>query len=236
MTKELSTKVTKLDLDFILDNCFKPALWDKQWTIFNYDGYVITFEVASIDTKRKSVRCFLKLLAPQKSYGPSWSEDINFQKDHRNLGVIQKGINGSIFRWLIRMEEAGEIMKTTAYKEAKDYEDQLKGLAKEKAEALLDELNISNEDVREAYIDSQENKASTSAFTSEVLRLYEGSKLTKLYLSYALFANEEESYKKYKKIARANGFKIGDLRKEIKAELAKIESGEMYENLELDPV
>jgi len=161
---------------------------------------------------------------------------MNFQKEHRNLEVIEKGINGKIIRWLIEWEERKLIKETSAYKEAEQYEDDFNDLIEEKAKDLLDELGITNEDIRDAYIESQKDKLSTSQFTERVLETYKGTKLPKLYMSYCLFANDKETYDKYKKIAKLNGFKVGDLRKEIKAELNKIEIGEMYDEIELDEV
>ena len=234
---ELSTKVTKLDLNFISDNCFKPALWDKTWTIFAYDGWKITFELQSINTKSKQVGYVLKLYKPNRTYNcQSGTGEINFQKEHRNLEVIQKGLDGKILRWLIEWEERNMIRETTAYIEADDYEQELLKTVKQKAEDLLDELGITNEEIRDAYIDSQENKYSTDEYTDKVFYLYKGTKLTKLYMSYCLFTGDKENYDKYKKIAKLNGFKIGDTRKEIKAQLDKIEYGDMYEELEMDEV
>ena len=239
MTKQLSTKVSRLDLNFILDNCFKPNLWDKVWTIFIYNGWKITFELSSIDVKSKKVYYSLKIYNPNDVnpyYVTSTSGDINFQKEHRNLDVIQKGINNKILRYLIDIEERALIRNTTAYKEAKEYERDYNDLIEKKATDLLDELGISNEDIRSAYVDSQVNKLSTSKFTDDVYKLYKGSKLTKLYMSYCLFVSDKDNYDSFKKIAKLNGFKVGDLRKEIKENLAKIEIGEMYDDLEMDTV
>lgn len=234
---ELSTKVTKLDLNFILDNCFRPSLWDKVWTIFSYDGYKITFELNSINTKSKSVGYVVKLYSPNKTWAAQSSTgDMNFQKEHRNLEVIEKGLNGKILRWLIEWQERELIRKTTAYKEAYEYENQLENIAEQKAKDLLDKLGITNEDIRDAYIDSQKSKHSTSQFTDMVFKTYKGTKLSKLYMSYCLFTRDKENYDKYKKIAKLNGFKIGDTRKEIKEQLDKIEYGEMYEELEMDAI
>ena len=232
---EISTKITRLDLNFILDNCYKPSLWDKVWTIFVYDGWRITFELNSINTKNKQLNFYLKLYEPNRSYHcNSTGDNMNFQKEHRNLEVIQKGINGSILRWLLEWHERTIIQKTESYQQAYSYQNQLEALAEEKAIALLDELNITNSDIREAYIDSQKEKHKTSKYTEEVMQLYKGTKLTKLLMSYCLFTNDKTNYEKYRKIAKLNGFKVGDVRKEIKAELDKIESGEMYEELEMD--
>ena len=234
---EISTKITRLDLNFILDNCYKPSLWDKVWTIFAYDGWKITFELNSINTKNKQVSFTIKLYEPNKSYHcTSTSDSMNFQKEHRNLEVIQKGINGSILRWVLEWHERVIISKTESYQQAYSYQNQLEELAEEKATALLDELGITNEDIREAYIDSQKGKHKTSKYTEAVMELYKGTKLTKLLMSYCLFADDKNNYAKYRKIAKLNGFKVGDVRKEIKSELDKLESGEMYEELEMDNI
>lgn len=234
---ELSTKVTKLDLNFILDNCFRPSLWDKVWTIFSYDGWKVTFELTSINTKTKSVGYVVKLYQPNKTWVAQTSTgDMNFQKEHRNLEVIEKGLNGKVLRWLIEWQERVLIRETTAYKEAYEYEVQLEEVAEQKAKDLLDELGITNEDIRDAYIDSQKSKHSTSQYTDMVFKTYKGTKLSKLYMSYCLFTRDKENYDKYKKIAKLNGFKIGDTRKEIKEQLDKIEYGEMYEELEMDAI
>jgi len=55
-------------------------------------------------------------------------------------------------------------------------------------------------------------------------------------MAYALFSNDKENYEKYKKIAKLNGFKVGDLRKEIKGNLNRLEIGEMQKEIELDEV
>jgi len=227
---ELSTKITRLDLDYILDNCFKPALWDKKWTIFKYGKYKITFEIRSIDVKNKQVTCNLRLTW-NDSYVNSQdtSYEINFQKEHRNLQVIQSGMNGRIYRWLIEWAERYFIRDTDAYKEAENYEDKLIQNAKARAIHYLNEKAVDDEEIRKAYIESEETRASTCRFTDQVFENYKGSKLTSLFLSYALFSGDEEAYEKYKKLAKARGFKIGHMRKEIEAELAKIEFGEMEE-------
>ena len=225
---ELSTKITRLDLDYILDNCFKPALWDKQWTIFKYGNYKITFEIWSIDVKRKQVHCTLRLFDSKGSFYPRDTDyEINFQPENRNLQVIQSGLNGKIYRWLIETAEQWLIMQTPAYQEAQNYQARLVELAEEKAIALLNEQNITDEDVREAYIGKKRDDAYTWKYTVRVDEDYKGSKLTSLFLAYALFADDKEHYEYYKKLAKVRGFKLGKLRKEIKAELAKIESGEM---------
>lgn len=230
MNNDLSTKIVRLDLDFILDNCFKPALWDKEWTIFKYDGYRITIGISNIDVRRKQVSCAIKLYKEGEHHdwaAQSDSYEINFQKEHRNLEVIQKGLNGRIFRWLLEWEERHLIQETVAYQEAEAFQEKLESRAKEMAEAYLDEKGIEDDEIREAYIERMIDNANTSKYTDEVYEAYKGSKLPKLFLSYALFAEDEEAYAKYKKLARANGFKIGHLRSEIKAEFAKIEAGEM---------
>jgi hypothetical protein len=230
MTNELSTKITRLDLNFILDNCFKPMLWDKQWTIFKYGKYKITFEISYINVKGKKVTCKLRLFE-NENQNCDTDYEINFQKENRNFEVIQNGINGKVFRWLIESAERMLITKTDAYREADIYQNKLVEAAETNAISFLDEQKIACEEIRDVYISSKRSDAYTWKFTQRVLDDYKGSKLTSLFLAYALFADDNTNYDMYKKLAVARGFKIGHLRKEIKAELAKLESGEMNKTL-----
>lgn len=231
MTKEISTKITRLDLDFILSNCFKPYLWKHTWTIFAYDGWEVKFYITRIDTRENKMWYTIELYKDGHWKSSSTYNYMNFLEEHRNLTVLQNELNGVITKRVMEYAEQNIIRETQAYKEAKEYEDELLELAKEAAENLLDELNITNNDIRDAYIDSQTSNAETSEYTTRILTLYRGTKLTKLYLAYCLFADDKKRYEDYKKIAKANGFKIGETRKEIKSDLAKIESGEMYDEL-----
>ena len=49
MTKQLSTKLYKLNFRELIDNATNRAYWTKKWEIFQYDGISITFILDSID-------------------------------------------------------------------------------------------------------------------------------------------------------------------------------------------
>lgn len=231
----ISTKVVKLDINFILDNFHRPALWDKKWTIFEYDGYTVTFQLQQINTQSKSVYYELKLYRQGNLLSVSYYNSISVHKDHRNIKVIQQGISGRVID-IISYYEMDIIKMTTAYREAEGLERDIVLEAREKAEALLDELSITNDEIREAYIDAQESKHKTSQYTSNVLRLYQYKKTLKLYYAYALYSGEKPRIDKFKEISKLNGFKVGALRKEIKEQLDLIEKGDFKDTLEMDKI
>ena len=55
MSYQVSTSVVKLDLNYILDNFFKPSLWKKTWTVFAYDKYEVKVNLSSIYPKSQNV-------------------------------------------------------------------------------------------------------------------------------------------------------------------------------------
>lgn len=232
---EISTKVVKLDINFILDNFYKPNLWGKTWTIFEWDGYKITFTIHTINTEFGSLYYRLKLHKDGATLARSSYNPISYQKEHRNIKVIQKGISGAAIR-LIGDYEKDLIRITNAYQEAEALEHKIELEAEAKAEALLDELEITNEEIREAYIESQKQKHETSEYTSNVLDVYQYKKCLKLYYSYALFSGETDRIDKFKNIAKLNGFKVGALRKEIKEKLDLIQTGDFSDTLEMDEI
>lgn len=231
-TYELSTKVTKLDLDFILDNCFKPKMWDEVWTIFAYGDFKITFEIQSIYTQSRCMYYRVTLYEKGRKI-TSDLDSINMKKEHRNMKVILQGINGQVYRHLFNYKETTLIYKTQAYQEAQDLQQAREDRVREMANKFLDELEIKNMEVRDAYIESRVDKIEDKYLnTGAVLDVYRDTKILPLRMSYALFTEDEDKYKYYSEKARVNGFAVGDIRKEIKAELAKLKVREMDKDLE----
>lgn len=232
---EISTKVVKLDLNIILDNFYKPALWDKKWTIFEYDGYTVTFQLQQINTQSKSIYYEVKLYREGLLLSGSYYNNISVHKDHRNIKVIQQGISGRVID-IISYYEKNIITMTAAYQEADSLQRHIIDQAREKAEALLDELEITNDEIREAYVEAQESKHKTSDYTDRVLELYRYKKTLKLYYAYALYSGEKARIDKFKEVAKLNGFKVGAIRKEVKEQLDHIQKGDFKDTLEMDKI
>lgn len=233
MKNAVSTKVVKLDLDFILDNFWKPVLWGKTWTIFEYNGYRVTIEIESIYPKYSRVWFYIRL------YGQTGKElntemfGINFEKGNRNLTAIQNRIDGAVWNVFVAFEK-DQIRMRSAYQETLELQRIAKDTYEEKANDFLDELGIENEEVREAYVIAQRGKVDYSDKLLKILDEYKYTIMHKELMGFALFADSERLLERTEDFGRLNGFKIGAIRKEIKKELESIEIGDFYETIELD--
>lgn len=239
MSRELSTQVVRLDLDFILDNFTNKKLWEKTWTIFEYDGVSVTIKLDSILIKRKQVDFRIDIDLGdyfERHYNiKCYSSDyyylsIPYTKEHRNVDLFKKQIlNKIIFGY--NSLETFLLYKTPIVQEAIDADDEFDEKLRDIANEFLDNLNINNESVREAYIEKYVDNADKPNFTSKMLKQYRDTKIYKLALMTALFFDVESVINEYSNIAKLNGFKVGALRKEAKQLLEKLEDDEFIEEL-----
>lgn len=200
MNNDLSLQISKLDFDFILDNCLKPKLWDKTWTIFRYGDYKVVLNIVKIEPEDRDIRFRVQLISPEDSYSPQWVS-LSYEKENRNLIVAIKRLNNTVFN-CFRTYEIYKTFDLPVYREAIAYERAFKDTIAEQAGQLLDSLNITNEDIREAYIDNQVDKLQTTEYTEKVIEDYKGKIMTSLYLSYCLFVQDQESYDYFKALAK----------------------------------
>ena len=229
---ELSSKVVRLDFDYILRNCHLPWFWKKKWSIFQYGEFEIKFALSSIDIENNKLTYKTELYKQGELVGVDRWNGINMDEANRNIQVITKTFNGTIYRYLLKSYEAGLIGKTSAFLNAKKLEESKVKLAGIKAKQKLDSLEIKDKKIRKAYIDRQKQNATISEYTSEVLEQYEGTLIPELYLSYALFTDEKERYTQYCGMSELNEEAITTLSANIQEQLDKIEQGTMEITLE----
>ena len=229
---ELSSKVVRLDFDYILRNCHLPWFWKKKWSIFQYGEFEIKFALSSIDIENNKLTYKTELYKQGELVGVDRWNGINMDEANRNIQVITKTFNGTIYRYLLKSYEARLIGKTSAFLNDKKLEESKVKLAGIKAKQKLDSLEIKDKKIRKAYIDRQKQNATISEYTSEVLEQYEGTLIPELYLSYALFTDEKERYTQYCGMSELNEEAITTLSANIQEQLDKIEQGTMEITLE----
>lgn len=229
---ELSSKVVKLDFDYILRNCHLPWFWKKKWSIFQYGQFEIKFALSAIDIEGNKLTYKTELYKNGDLVNTDRWNSINMDEANRNIPVITKGFNGTVYRYLLKGYEVGLIGKTSAYENAKKLQDSKVELARAKAEQKLDNLGIKDKKIRKAYIDRQGSNANTNEHVDAVIRQYEGTLIPELYLSYALFTDEKEKYAQYCEISNLNEDSLLALSTGIQEQLDKIEQGTMEITLE----
>lgn len=203
MSYQVSTSVVKLDLNYILDNFFKPSLWKKTWTVFAYDKYEVKVNLSAIFPKNQSVHFDISLFHKGLTVKENFIS-FNYDKGNRNLVAITNNFNGSIIR-LIEDYEERLIKRSWAYRKAEEVNDVRAEAYRKAAEEKLEELESLSiplidqfiDEISEMYIDSQVSKAYDFKTQNDLIYLNKGKVLKSLYLSYMLYAEMDERREKF---------------------------------------
>lgn len=155
MTTELSTHVVKINLKDIVDNVLNKDYWEKKWCVFDYNNVTIEIKLSSIDIARNRVS--LNISVTDNMSTSIWYKSqvgaVDFPLDRFEHDAFQKTVLGTIHRLIDEHELRYEI-NTSGYDELQKKENQYKEKSISKLVAELDELGITHEGVREAYIDN----------------------------------------------------------------------------------
>ena len=212
VSKALSTKVVKLDVDVILRNYTKPKFWKKEWLIFKSNIISLYAKINVIDIKRNIiqmriycdewVRC--KKLKKKVLISPYKREKyFDIPINHEDYSK-EKFTNDLLRRCLELIKEIEIIMieNYQEYKDAKwlksDYEDKLREIAEE----YLDSCGVSQDDIRDAYIDSYIWKCDIPDYTGNVINNFQYTVIPYEYLLIISFFGNKELYDNYSEKTR----------------------------------
>ena len=177
---ELAIKVYDIDYSFIIKNYLDKALWHKEWTLFVYKDVSFTISLWKIDVTDESISFKVRIKRGKYSdYDNFW-----FYTQQSSVKILKQQINGMMFRLMERLESY-LIRDEEDYIEIQDGEWDEKEALQRIAENFLDENGVTNDEIREVYID---NYVSNNSRTSEYLADYERSRqylvLSDLYLTF----------------------------------------------------
>ena len=141
---ELSCVVYKVDFKYLIENCLRRELWNKSWTVYNYDNLKIDLALYQIAVEENELHLSIK--------GTHSYFSVPMSKDHFNEVVFSKSLKRQIEQ-VIEVKENIAINALDVMKNAASYDDQLKNSLTERAEAFLDENGVTNSEIREVYID-----------------------------------------------------------------------------------
>lgn len=240
MEKGLILKKYEMDWQFIIDNYLDPELWQKKWTLFQYKEWIITIKLKSINCSENKVDFYLEIedKSPTRKYKYEWGYDndkssfeyISYSLKIDNIQFLIRKIQSAIWKLIYKMEQ--KYIRTL-----KIYEN-IENLSKQEiqeltkiAEDFLDSENVTNQDIRDAYIDNYVEKNKKIEDKLNVV-LYENEYMffTDFYLVYA------ESTKDKKMIEQAKNktnkvTDIEEIQKEVEEYMQKLETEEFKEEL-----
>ena len=186
-------KVWKMDYSFIIKNYLNPALWQKTWTLFEYKDFVITIKLTKIETE--NMRIVFRLNLRDNSRPNTWGdqEDVSYSLKGSSIKFLIKNINGAIFRMISYHERNHVLEDLPVYIDAKQQGDieieKLTVLASE----FLDDEGVTNEEIREAYIDKYVDKQNDK-YIQRLRSAYEYHLLTDFYLVFAESIGDDAKY------------------------------------------
>lgn len=145
-------KTYEIDYQFIIDNYTDPKLWDKVWNLFIFKNYVYTLTLSSIDVKKYEISFEMRLESDLDFYNHNKSTIIKHNLKNSTIEILKKQINGSMFtlaEWL----EKEVIQNSSEYQEIENSKYNERQYLEDIANEFLDDNGVTNNDIREVYID-----------------------------------------------------------------------------------
>lgn len=223
-------KVWKMDYSFIVKNYLNPALWQKTWTLFEYKDFVITIKLTKIETE--NMRIVFRLNLRDNSRPNTWGdqEDVSYSLKCSSIKFLIKSINGAIFRMISYHERNHVLEDLPVYIDAKQQGDieieKLTVLASE----FLDDEGVTNEEIREAYIDKYvDDNKQNDKYIQRLRSAYEYHLLTDFYLVFAESIGDDAKYQTVMDKLEEN--EIENVLKEINQYKTYIETDDYQEEM-----
>ena len=231
-------KVYDIDYSFIIKNYLNPEMWQKTWTLFQYKTFVLTLQLTYINCQDEKITLRVKIKdnSSEHEYVYDWgrnpdkdaSDDVYYSLKINNLYFLKNSVENSVFNAIERLEEYN-ILASKDYLDLKEMYSNEKDSLKKIAEDFLDANDVSNEDIREAYIDTYvSNNTQLDAYLTRMIDRKQHLVFPDLYLVFANATRNDKTIKKWEKILAENN-NIEELKTEILEYLEYMQS-EDFEN------
>lgn len=154
-------KVFDIDYSFIIKNYLDPKMWQKEWTLFEYKNFKISISLMYILCGDEKISFKVKVVDGlneekyEKSglfYANSDYTTVTYSLKVDNIETLKKSINSGA-EYVMKSLEKRILRNTDEYQEILRVKEEEKEKLTQLAEDFLDSENVSNGDIREAYID-----------------------------------------------------------------------------------
>ena len=220
-SNSLSTKLVYLDLETIMQNYRNPEFWKKEWLIFKNKELEIKWNITNINILENKIESCI-FVAPghitrggkkfnftysdyTRKTNYSWYSNVCRPIPIENSDYTQETLNRNILNTILKTMKSMEeefVKRTYEYYKASELEDEQREKLKEIAENFLDEEGVSNESIRDAYIDKYVSDNSNSDFTSEIIANAQFRFFKSAYLHVCSWFDNQETFEKYKKVLK----------------------------------
>lgn len=182
-------KQYNIDYDFLISNYLNKELWKKKWNLFVYKDNVFTLSLYSIYTQTDSIT--FEIRYNKLAYT---SQTISYYLNNTTIQVLKQQINGAIFRLMESYDE--ELCKRTqGYKDICDMSDEEYDALERTADEYLDSCGITQQDIREAYIDAYiRNNTRCDVHKCNYLYGHKYQQLTDMFIVFTKITNDKNRY------------------------------------------
>lgn len=153
METGLTLKVYKMNYEFLLKNYIDRKLWDMEWTLFEYKQYKVTMSLWTIFTRSEHLSLDIRLhYVCDNGFKDYLERTVTHSLKIPDVSFLKREINSAIFDLMSRVEKLTAIEHTNQYNILLDMRRDEKNTLTEIAEKFLDNCNVDNENIRDAYI------------------------------------------------------------------------------------
>lgn len=240
----ISTQIEYIDIKDILKNYKKSKYWKKKWCVFKTNQFKFNFSLREINIRDNEIKA--GVLYEQTvitrgnkhfAFSPWWWDattiTIPIDNPEYRQEAFERALVGAI-RTQIENIEKLVIYQTNDYKKAERSEVYYYDRVEELANAKLDEEHVTNEDIRDAYVDACRSNASCD-YKSRVILTKVKTVFPNLYLMLYSWFNRPDDFERAKeeileKQASLKSKLIG-IKREQWIQNDKIESEEINEEI-----
>lgn len=232
-------KVYDIDYSFIIKNYLNPEMWQKTWTLFQYKTFVVTLQIDYINCAEEKI-CFkvtLKDNSTENLYNYEWGKNTDkkayymayYSLKINDINFLKREINSRVFDCITLLEKYNILASEECAGLEYEYSNETE-LLTQIAERFLDDNGVSNEDIRDAYIDAYvNNNSKLDIYKSRLIETLQYQTFPDLYLVYANATGDEKVIKKWEEILNENN-NLGELKDEIKEYLEYMNTEEFEED------
>ena len=209
MENKLSTVLTRIDLKELLEHYTDKALWGKKWTIYDYGGINVRVELFSIEVAQNMISlCVTVTLAKsgEKAYGFIY---VPINHCEYRQETFERRLYGEAKDSLSELEKV-RTKRLPDYEAADNYRDEKKEKLEEEAKAWLDDKGVTNESIRDAYIEAfiEANTEDVDEMVNAIIERHKDKLFAKEQMLLADFFKREKEFKYfYDLVAKKGGSK-----------------------------
>ena len=221
-------KIYNIDYEFIVKNYLSPSLWKKIWTLLQYKEHIITLNLYKIMTKDDEI------VFEVKYQGFLGTECVYYNIANTSIKILKQQINGAMFRIIERYEES-LIEGTEGYKKIEESKWEERNMLRDIARDFLDREGITNEDIREAYIDRYIDRNETIyQQLYDYKRISRYTILTDLFLIFCEITSDKTRMQNVIDANTENTMRLALIESEVQEFMERLNTSEYVEEMECE--